>query len=105
MTRRTSRKDIVFLRPFILDGMTTVHPAGTYTVETEEENLDTVSSSTWSQVRTLIDVGSAGNAEYMSVNPKQLHEALIRDAAQQDLTSPNLSKAARAMRRIIDAIR
>jgi len=39
MTVRTSRKSVTFTQPFSLSGIDKVQPAGTYTVETEEELL------------------------------------------------------------------
>jgi hypothetical protein len=39
MTARTSRKSVTFTQPFSLSGIDEVQPAGTYTVETDEELL------------------------------------------------------------------
>ena len=39
MTVRTSRKTVTFRQPFSLSGIDEVQPAGTYTVETDEELL------------------------------------------------------------------
>ena len=38
MNRRTRRETVTFARPFSLRGIDGVQPAGTYTVETEEEH-------------------------------------------------------------------
>ena len=109
MTTRTSIKDVAFRRPFILDGMDAVQPAGAYTVETKEEKIDTMLPSTWRQVRTVMCIRTAGAAKYILVKPEQLHEALMRDAAQQNPSSPNAPKArrdrARAMRHVTVAAR
>jgi hypothetical protein len=82
MATRTSSRDVVFKRPFILDGMDAVQPAGIYKVETEEESLDTMLSPAWKRVRTIMGVARSGITEYIQVSPEQLHEALIRDGAQ-----------------------
>jgi hypothetical protein len=82
MATRTSSRDVVFKRPFILDGMDAVQPAGIYKVETEEESLDTMLSPAWKRVRTIMGVARSGTTEYIQVSPEQLHEALIRDSAQ-----------------------
>jgi hypothetical protein len=43
MTVRTTSKTVTFTHPFNLSGMDKVQPAGTYTVETDEELLQTSS--------------------------------------------------------------
>jgi endo-1,4-beta-mannosidase len=81
---RTSRRNVVFTRPFILDGMDAAQPAGTYKVETEEESLDTMLSPAWKRVQTIMAIARSGATEYIEVGPEQLHEALIRDSTKQD---------------------
>ncbi len=91
MVRRTSSSDVVFVRPFILDGMDAVQPAGTYTVETEtdEDSLDTVFALPWRRVLTVMRIARPGHGtEYVPVSPERLHEALMRDGAQQDPALP-----------------
>ena len=43
MNRCTSRRTVTFARPFSLRGIDGVRPAGTYTVETEEELIEGLS--------------------------------------------------------------
>jgi hypothetical protein len=43
MTVRTTSRTVTFTHPFNLSGMDEVQPAGTYTVETDEEPLQTLS--------------------------------------------------------------
>ncbi len=88
MTTRTTSKDVVFLRPFILDGMTDLQAAGTYRVDTEEEQLDTLSIPAWRRIRTVLRVVRAGGIDYLPIDPDQLHEALMRDGAQPDPAAP-----------------
>ena len=42
MTVRTTSKTVTFMHPFNLSGMDKMQPAGTYTVETDEELLQTL---------------------------------------------------------------
>lgn len=98
MVMRTESKDVVFVRPFILDGMDAVQPAGTYTVQTEEERLDTLSVPGWRRIRTVLRIAKAGRTEYLPIDPEQLHEALMRDGAQQDPSLPLSPTGPRARR-------
>jgi hypothetical protein len=41
MTMRTTSRTVTFIHPFNLSGMDKEQPAGTYTVETDEELLQT----------------------------------------------------------------
>lgn len=43
MTTRTSKRTVVFRRPFVLGGFDEVLPAGAYNVETDEELLEGIS--------------------------------------------------------------
>ena len=87
MATRTTRTEVAFKRPFILDGMDAVQPAGTYAIETEEESLDTMLSPAWRRVQTVMVIVTAGQTEYLTIRPEQLHEALMRDGVQRDPTS------------------
>jgi hypothetical protein len=53
MTVHTSRKTVTFARPFSLSGIK-VQPAGTYTVETDEELLPGLSFPAYRRIATLI---------------------------------------------------
>lgn len=88
MATRTSSKTVVFRRPFILDGMSAVQPAGTYAVDTEEEELDLVSVVPWRRVQTVMRLIGTNGTEYFPVSPEQLHEALMRDGAQDNSALP-----------------
>jgi hypothetical protein len=88
MSTRITRTELVFMHPFILDGMDAVQPAGSYTVETEEESLDTILSPAWRRVQTVMVIVNASQTEYLPITPDQLHEALMRDGVLQDSASP-----------------
>ncbi len=55
MTVRTTSKTVTFTHPFNLSGMDKAQPAGTYTVETDEELLQTLSLPAY---RRDLNVGS-----------------------------------------------
>ena len=52
MTVHTSRKTVTFARPFSLSGIDEVQPAGTYTVETDEELLPGLSLPAYRRIAT-----------------------------------------------------
>jgi hypothetical protein len=109
MPIRTTSKTVTFRRPFIIGGFDQVQAAGTYTVDTEEEQLDAISLPAWKRIATVIELNKAGATEYQRIDPDELHEALMRDGQQVDPTeapsagSPkgqlNRARAARLVRR------
>ena len=88
MTRTTIR-DVTFARPFALRGLDGVHPAGTYTVETDEELIPSLSftayhrTATWLRLPGRREVAEpvAGRSEVAAIDPAELEAALARDAA------------------------
>ena len=88
MTVRTSRKTVTFTRPFSLSGIE-VQPAGTYTVETDEELIPGVSFPAYRRIASLIFLRSrAGGAvvdEIANVDPLELQAAQERDAGPHTL--------------------
>jgi hypothetical protein len=85
MTARTSRKTVTFARPFSLSGIDKVQPAGTYTVETEEELLPGLSFPAYRRIATLIFLRSRGVEEVVSIDPLELQAAQERDADRHTL--------------------
>jgi len=83
MTMRTSRKTATFRRPFSLSGMDAVQPAGTYTVETNEELIEGLSFPAWRRTATVIllrpQAGAAGPGEDLDIDPLELDAALESD--------------------------
>jgi hypothetical protein len=83
MTVRTSRKSVTFTQPFSLSGIDEVQPAGTYTVESDEELLPGLSFPAYRRVATLIFLRSRGGGpileEVVDIDPLELQAAQERD--------------------------
>jgi hypothetical protein len=88
MTVRTSRKTVTFTQPFSLSGIDEVQPAGTYTVETDEELLPGLSFPAYRRIATVIFLRSRDGGpvveEIASVDPLELQAAQERDAGGLD---------------------
>ena len=85
MTIRTSRKTVIFGRPFTLRGFDEVLPAGAYTVETDEEPLEGISFLAYHRISTLLHLhgkpGSGVLKRVLTIDPNELDAALERDRA------------------------
>ena len=95
MTVRTTSKTVTFTHPFNLSGMDKVQPAGTYTVETDEELLQT-SLPAYRRISTLmrLPVRTTGTVltQIVETNPVELARALARDAQlNETMPQPDLS--------------
>jgi hypothetical protein len=101
MTVRTTSKTVTFVHPFNLSGMDEEQPAGTYTVETDEELLQTWSLSAYKRVSTLIRLPARPRStvltQIVEVNPLELAAVLARDA-QPDETIPQPTRGAGVVR-------
>jgi hypothetical protein len=84
MTMRTTSNTVSFTRPFVLNGIDGVQPAGTYTVETDEELLQDLSFPAYRRIATVIFLpsrpGSAVSAQVVDIDPLELKAILERDA-------------------------
>ena len=84
LTTRTTSKTVTFIAPFFLSGLDKVVPAGSYTVETDEELLEGVSFPAYRRISTLIHLHAQfANGEVVEtvvIDPKELDAALARDA-------------------------
>ena len=84
MTVRTTSKTVTFMHPFNLNGMDKMQPAGTYTVDTDEELLQTSSFPAYRRISTLmrLPARSIGTmlTEIVETDPVELARALARDA-------------------------
>lgn len=105
MKTRMTSKTVTFRRPFVLTGFERVGLAGSYVIDTEEEEIEGVSVSAWRRIATLIRVPHAGTTEYVSIDNVDLDKALARDAESEEtpvalrarLDSANRKVRARAM--------
>ena len=88
MTVHTSRKTVTFARPFSLSGIK-VQPAGTYTVETDEELLPGLSFPAYRRIATLIFLRSRGGGpiveQVANIDPLELQAVQERDAGLHTL--------------------
>jgi hypothetical protein len=96
MTIRTSTRTVTFTRPFILKGIEGAQPAGTYSVETNEELLQ--ASFPAYRISTLIRlparVGGAALDMAVDVDDAEVSAALARDA-KPELTALREEEAER----------
>jgi hypothetical protein len=102
MTMRTTSRTVTFIHPFNLSGMDKEQPAGTYTVETDEELIQTLSLPAYKRISTLIRLPARRRStmvtQIVEINPLELAAALTRDA-QPNETIPQLTRGASVVRR------
>jgi len=86
MTIRTSETTVTFRRSFVLGGFDEVLPAGTYTVETDEELLEGISFPAYRRILTLIRLHPhPGLTQTLTIDPNELNAALMRDQASSEI--------------------
>jgi hypothetical protein len=79
---RTTRKDVIFDAPFVLAGFDRALPAGTYTVDTDEELLEEMSFPATLRVSTRLHARARpGVTQVHDIDPADLDAALARDRA------------------------
>jgi len=102
MTMRTTSRTVTFIHPFNLSGIDKEQPAGTYTVETDEELLQALSLPAYKRISTLIRLPARPRStmvtQIVEINPQELAAALTGDA-QPDETIPQLMRGASVVRR------
>jgi hypothetical protein len=85
MFSRTSSRTVTFAHPFVLTGIDGVQPAGTYTVETDEELIEGLSFPVYRRVATVIllpaPAGGPGLFQVATIDPVELDQAAQADAA------------------------
>ena len=88
MTLRTHRETLTFAHPFTLSGVEDVQAPGAYTVQTDEELLEGLSFLAYRRVATVIFVplrhGGPRSLQAITVDPRELADALARDGSQAD---------------------
>lgn len=88
MTTRMTSRTVTFQRPFILAGFSHLQPPGSYTVETEEEQIDSISFPAWKRTMTIMHLKKGVTTEYHPIDPDELQEAMLRDEAQEYPATP-----------------
>jgi hypothetical protein len=77
---RTIRKTVTLDRPFSLSAVDELQPAGTYTVEVDEEVIEGLSFLAYRRVATTIYLplrhGGASSMQAVRVDPQELATAL-----------------------------
>jgi len=97
MTVRTTSKTVTFVHPFSLTGTDEVQPAGTYTVETDEELLQPSSLPAYRRIATLLRLErNTGTVltQIVETNPVELAGALARDAQPDETLLPQRAHSA-----------
>ena len=88
MTIRTTSRTVTFTHPFMLDGMAEEQPPGTYTVETDDELIESACVPAYRCVSTLIRLpgrrGSSVLGYLVDIDASDLAAALEKDAAQHE---------------------
>jgi hypothetical protein len=86
MTSRTTTKTITFSRPFSLPGLDETQPAGTYTVQTDQEPIEGLSFLAYRRIATIIFLplrhGGTGSFQAIPVTPEALDAAQEQDASE-----------------------
>jgi hypothetical protein len=85
VTTRVTSRTVIFGHPFLLDEADGEQPPGIYTVETEEELLESVSFPAYRRVSTMIQCHAPGGiTRFVTVDPTALDAALARDGRDSD---------------------
>ncbi len=88
---RTTLSSVLFARPFTLSGLEGTRPAGTYTIEIEEERLEGLSFPACRRLRTVILIPPEGRsmvlAHAVPIEPSELAAATQPANAEPDPAS------------------
>jgi hypothetical protein len=80
MTVRTSCMTVTFKRPFAVSGMDEMQPAGTYTIEIDEELLEGLSFPAYRRIATSVRLpaqpGSSIRGQVAQMDPGEVDAAL-----------------------------
>ena len=71
---------MTFTRRFKLPNMDRPFPPGIYEIEIDQETLDTMASVAFRRTATRIRLHSPGVMQVLTIDPKDLDDALIDDA-------------------------
>ena len=83
MATRTTRRQVTFHHSFKLSALERPQPAGTYTLETDEEQIDGLSFNAFHRLTTILYLPAGfvtGRAyQAVQVDPEELAAALAND--------------------------
>jgi hypothetical protein len=80
MTTRITTKTVVFTRPFVVVDADGEQPPGVYTVDTQEELLESISFPVYRRVSTVMRCPAPGGMiGFVTIDPIALDAALARD--------------------------
>lgn len=86
MTTRTMRTVVAFNHAFSFNSVEGELPAGCYVIETEEEQLETMTTDAYRRIATTITLPAIGTTslrkQIVTIDPEDLAAALDRDARQ-----------------------
>jgi hypothetical protein len=86
MNVRTTTKKVTFDQPFSLLGLNELQPAGTYTVQTDEEPIEGLSFLAYRRIATVIFLplrpGGTGSFQAIPVTPEALDAAQAREVLE-----------------------
>jgi len=100
MDTRSTSSQITFRRPFCLNGVEGLQPAGSYSLTVEEERLDTLSIDAWRQTSATLYVPQGGAIDHAAISMEDLKAALAQDASpDQDASAPPARTASNTSRK------
>lgn len=106
MTVRTHYTTVTFRRPFRFGEFDEMLPAGAYSVETDEELLESISFPAYRRILTLMHLhaepGHPGVERLLTVDPKELDAALERDRAFTEMPA-DAAAAPKTLERTTDS--
>ena len=85
MSTRTTRTHVTFRHPFELSALQGPQPPGTYTLETDEEQIDGLSFNAFRRMSTILHLPAdplpGGTRQAVQVDPEELAVALAADSS------------------------
>jgi hypothetical protein len=83
MSIRTTRKIVEFSKPFSIEGLDRVLPAGSYEIVTDEELIEGLSFPVYRRVATMMlaytKSSPVPSTEMLTIDPRDLVAAMERD--------------------------
>lgn len=99
MDKRSTSSQITFRRPFRLDGVEGLQPAGSYTLTVEEERLDTLTIDAWRQTSATLYVPQGGAIDHAAISMEDLQAALVHDVSPDEGASGHAPRTEPSMSR------